>query len=374
MPVLSRSNKAGTSRDYMEGTMKQFGGSLSIGAAFLVLTTGACSGSKAGPMEGPPAAVGTETGGTAPPPNEGGSQATAPKAGTSGTPTPSATGGTGVTAASGRSGAVSGSGGAGAGSGSPAMMTAPEEKLDPSVDWTALTIVSPKMYSAHDGTHTFQVPMHVDGATVELAGWQAIPSNAVTIEPDAKGAGVLITIRKPIADITIAAHSAAIGGTAHIYVTAATPEDWKVGEARYNNGVDYTIPALDFAQLVDPNWMPPPTPKNLACNNCHTTGAKYFEIQHTPTQIGNISDQDLITIFTTGMKPPGVPYHLLPMQLQRLYPEFHTWEAGPAEQKGLIVYLRSLTPTDQGKINLQDSGIVLPDAGMLPDGGVPPRP
>jgi hypothetical protein len=241
--------------------------------------------------------------------------------------------------------------------------TNPQEKLDPSVDWTALKLVYPKMYSAYDGSHTFQVPMHVDGATLELSGWQAIPSNSVTIDPDPKG-GVLITIVKPVADITIAAHNAAIGGTAHIYVTVATPQDWMVGEARYNNGVDYVLPTLDFAQLIDPNWVPPPTPKNLACNNCHTTGAKYFEIQHTPSQIGNISDQDLITIFTTGMKPPGVPYHLLPMQLEHLYPEFHTWEAGPAEQKGLIVYLRSLTPTDQGMVNLADSGIALPDGGV----------
>jgi hypothetical protein len=348
--------------------MKQFCGSLSIGVAW-VLTVSACSGSKPGPVDNasqtPADMAAAGEGAPSAAANAGGSTASPASGGANTAPKPGGMGGAAMTAASGRSGAASGTGAAGS------AATNPQEKLDPSVDWTALTLVYAKMYSAYDGAHTFQVPMHVDGATVALSGWQAIPSNAVTIDPDTKSGGVLITIVKPVADITIGAHSAAIGGTAHIYVTVATPQDWMVGEARYNNGVDYTLPTLDFAQLIDPNWMPPPTPKNLACNNCHTTGAKYFEIQHTPSQIGNISDQDLITIFTTGMKPPGVPYHLLPMQLEHLYPEFHTWEAGPAEQKGLIVYLRSLTPTDQGMINLADSGITLPDAGLLPDGGVP---
>jgi hypothetical protein len=41
---------------------------------------------------------------------------------------------------------------------------------------------------------------------------------------------------------------------------------------KYNNGVDFTIPNIDFSQIPDPNFMPPIPPKNLACNNCHSTG------------------------------------------------------------------------------------------------------
>jgi hypothetical protein len=57
------------------------------------------------------------------------------------------------------------------------------EMLDPAVDWEALTVIFPTMYSAYDGVHLFQVPAHVDGATVELSGWQAIPSDSVTFDP-----------------------------------------------------------------------------------------------------------------------------------------------------------------------------------------------
>jgi hypothetical protein len=227
--------------------------------------------------------------------------------------------------------------------------------LDPDVDWDSLTLVFPVLYSAFDGTHMFQIPVHVDGTSVDLANWQAIPSDAVVFDPDPEvEGGVMITIVKGVEDITIAAHANKVGGTAPLHVTLATPDEWDIGEKRYHNGVDYDLPELTFDQLVDPNWQPPPTPKNLACNNCHSTGAKYFEIQHTPNQIGDLSDDVLIQIFTTGMKPDGVPYHVLPPDLEHLYPEFHTWDATDEERKGLIVYLRSLTPMGQGDIVIPD--------------------
>lgn len=253
--------------------------------------------------------------------------------------------------ASGKDGA-SGTKGGGGSAGIPMDV---KEMLDPDVDWEALTLVFPVLYSAYDGTHTFQVPVHVDMATVALENWQAIPSDAVTFDPDPEvEGGVMITIVKGVEDITIAAHSDKIGGTAPLHVTLATPDEWEVGNMRYHNGVDYELPSLTFDELVDPNWQPPPTPKNLACNNCHSSGAKYFEIQHTPNQIGDLSDDVLIQIFTTGMKPDGVPYHILPPDLEHLYSEFHTWDATDEERKGLIVYLRSLTPMGQGDIVIPD--------------------
>jgi hypothetical protein len=118
---------------------------------------------------------------------------------------------------------------------------------------------------------------------------------------------------------------------------------------------------LNFADLINPEWVPPEPPDNLACNNCHTTGAKYFEIQHTPTQIARLSNEDLVTILTTGMKPAGVDFRVLPESFQHLYVGFHTWEATEEDQLGLIVYMRSLTPTGQGDI-------------LLPDGGFGPPP
>jgi hypothetical protein len=147
-----------------------------------------------------------------------------------------------------------------------------------------------------------------------------------------------------------------------------------VGEARYANGVelniDTTITLEEFQMmLMDPNWTPPTPPPDLACNNCHTTGAKYFEIQHTPTQAARFSDDDLRTIFTTGTKPPGVGFRVIPEMLfnqsaEEVYMSFHKWEATEDEIIGMIIYLRSLTPTGQGDILLPDGSYAPP--GMLP--------
>jgi hypothetical protein len=239
-----------------------------------------------------------------------------------------------------------------------------KEMLDPNVDWTALKLVYAPMYSAFDGKHTFQVPVHVDGATVDLSGWKAIPASAVTFDPDPDGGGVLVTIVQDTPEITIAATNGTIGGTALLKVTSATPEEWEAGKARYNNGVDFNL-MIDFSQILDPTWMPPTPPPNLACNNCHSTGAKYFEIQHTPTQEARFSDDELSTIFSKGMKPPGIGFRLIPamvgnMTAVDLYAGFHKWDATPEEIKGLLVYLRSLTPKGQGDILLPDGTYVAP--------------
>jgi hypothetical protein len=310
-------------------------------------------------------------------PMDGKSPATAgpmtdePTAGTGDGPsagdTGSAAGSGAGNAGAGEPGPAAGSGNAAAGTsgeaGSGGLDPEIEEMLDPNVDWTALTIVYPTMYSAYDGVHTFQVPAHVDGTAVELSGWTAIPATAVTFDPDPETGGVMITVQEAVPEITIAASAGPIGGTAPLYITEATPEDWERGEARYANGVEYDLPMLNFADLINPDWVPPEPPDNLACNNCHTTGAKYFEIQHTPTQIARLSNEDLITILTTGMKPQGVDFRVLPEAFEHLYVGFHTWEASEEDQLGLIVYMRSLTPAGQGDV-------VLPEGGF----GPPPMP
>ena len=106
-----------------------------------------------------------------------------------------------------------------------------------------------------------------------------------------------------------------------------------------------------------------------ACNICHTSGAKYFEIQHTPTQAARFSDEDMDVILSMGMKPAGIGFRVLPSMIgsvtnEELYADFHTWESTPEERKGLIVYLRSLTPEGQGDILLPDGTYVA--AGSAP--------
>jgi hypothetical protein len=306
-----------------------------------------CSSAEDGMPEGEPPAG--STAGTSGSPSGAGDGAGAPAnaGGTNATAGSEASAGTGGDA---EPGTNAGSGAA-AGSGVDPEVV---EMLDPNVDWTALTIVYPTMYSAYDGVHTFQVPAHVDMTTVELSDWTAIPASAVTFDPDPETGGVMITIEEPVEEIVIAVSSGVIGGTAPLHVTVATPEDWERGDARYNNGIEYDLPTLNFADLINPDWVPPEPPDNLACNNCHTTGAKYFEIQHTPTQAARLSNEDLTTILTTGMKPEGVDFRVLPEDFQHLYVGFHTWEASEEDLLGLIVYMRSLTPTGMGDVLLPD--------------------
>jgi hypothetical protein len=313
----------------------------------------------------------------------GGSGPSGSSSGNGGSDAMSGNGGMGGPAASGNGGQGGSSTGAGGmsspskanGTGGGAAATPPPaavaKMLDPKVDWTALKLVYSPMYSAYDGKHTFQVPVHVDGATVDISGWQAIPASAVSFDPDPDVmGGVLVTVLDGTAEITIAASNGMVGGTAPLRITTGTPAQWEAGKARYNNGVEFTL-MVDFSQVIDPNWMPPPPPPNLACNNCHSTGAKYFEIQHTPTQAARFSDDDLSTIFTKGMKPPGVGFRVLPdmignMKAVDLYAMFHKWDASADEIKGLIIYLRSLTPKGQGDILLPDGTYAKP--GTLPPG------
>ena len=84
-------------------------------------------------------------------------------------------------------------------------------------------------------------------------------------------------------------------------------------------------------------------------------------------EVSRVSDQELITILTMGMKPAGVGFRILPPMLGdqtdvEIYADYHTWEATDEELKGLVVYLRSLTPTGQGDIKLPDGSYVGPDS------------
>jgi hypothetical protein len=223
-----------------------------------------------------------------------------------------------------------------------------------------LQIVFSPMYSGFDGQNTYQVPAIVSGAS-DLE-WTADPADAVDIDPDAESGGVMITTRKA-GDVKITAKAGALSGSAMLHITQFTPEERAAGEMRYNN----EIPLPTF--MFDPDaGMPRPQdiviPDDLSCKNCHGAGAMALDVEHTPQQTGGYSDDALIGIITMGMKPPGAKFHT-PIP-SFLYQMFHTWGATDAEKRGLVAYLRSLSPATQGALDF--GGLI--NRGMMMPGGM----
>ena len=221
-------------------------------------------------------------------------------------------------------------------------------------------------YSAYDGVHEFKLPAIVQG--VQDVEWSARPGDAVDLARDTSTGGVMITTRKP-GKVLIIARAGALSGSADLHITDATPEDWETGEMRYNNEIPF--PMLDIPdggfRTADGGYAMVEIPNDLSCRNCHGAGAMALDVEHTPQQTGGYSDDELISIFTKGMKPARATFHT-PFP-EFLYQRFHTWDASAAEEKGLVVYLRSLEPKTQGPLDFQ----VLRDqfGGGMPPGGGP---
>ena len=142
----------------------------------------------------------------------------------------------------------------------------------------------------------------------------------------------------------IIATAGPLEGSSVLTITQMSPADWELGNQRYNNEVP--LPMIDRTMINPTNIM---IPDDLSCRNCHGGGAMALSVEHTPQQTGGYSDEDLINIFTAGTKPPGAQFHTsFP---ESIYVRFHTWDATEAEKKGIVVYLRSLTPKSQGELD-----------------------
>jgi cytochrome c553 len=221
----------------------------------------------------------------------------------------------------------------------------------------ALTILFNPMYSAYDGVHTFQLPAIVNGidpANVKIT-WSVADPSMVQLDPDPATGRVMMTMQKA-GKTTISAQAGGLCGSAPLTITAATPDDWMAGSKRYNDGV--TLTAGGGAQSADGAAAA----QQAACTNCHgdTANATFKDVAHTPEQTGGFSDDELTDIFTRGTIPSGGYFDatIVPYALWQI---FHQWDVG-SDAKGVVVYLRSLTPaTQKGSFNI----------GALFDGGVP---
>lgn len=214
-----------------------------------------------------------------------------------------------------------------------------------------LQIFFAPMYTAFDGVHEFKIPAIVANVDPASVMWSASDTSMVGLQNDDGVGGVMIQALKA-GKVIIVASSGGLCGVSTLTISSATPDDWEVGNQRYNNGVVLTGTVGGGRNgrgggggAADAG--PPMT--TVACTNCHgvtATAGQYRTVAHTPEQTGGFSDDDLINIFTKGMVPIG-GYFDDSFINYNTWHGFHQWTMTPEESKGVIVYLRSLAPLAQ---------------------------
>jgi hypothetical protein len=229
------------------------------------------------------------------------------------------------------------------------------------------------MYSAFDGTHEYAVTPSVPSAAE--GSMDSDPVMAATIKWEVDGAFVkrdeftelasavkLTTKKAGKTTVAVTAKTLAgitVRGEAPLDISEAKQAEWEAGEARYNNGMMITSwrPAM-AAQGEGICGLPVmiDLPATSACGNCHNP-MNAISVEHTPTQTAGYSNDELVSIFTTGAKPAGVTFNspLLrnaPMP-DCIYKEFHTWEMTDDEKRGIVWKLRSIPPRVQQEIDLR---------------------
>jgi hypothetical protein len=264
---------------------------------------------------------------------------------------PGAKGAAGAGGAAGDTSAAgtTGSGGSGVGPSGGTTGTADAAVSVPGCPTSALTILFNPMYSAFDGVHTFQLPAVVNGIDPSMVDieWSAADPDMVALEPDPTTGGVMITMQKAgTTSIIVTANGQC--GVAPLSITEATPDDWMAGSDRYNNGIVLNRLPIGMGNRRDAGTDAGDGGLDVKCTDCHgdtATMGPFKTVQHTPEQTGGFSDDDLLNIIQNGTVPKGgyfdtmvVPYNV--------WQAFHRWDLGDSP-KGLITYLRSLTPAAQ---------------------------
>ena len=233
----------------------------------------------------------------------------------------------------------------------------------------ALQIVFAPMYSAYDGVHRFQVPAIVTGLAANQVTWTSSDETVATIATDATVGGAMVTVTGA-GTATLIAEAGGLCGTSMIIVDSATSDEWQQGSDRYNNGIVYSRSHGDAGLPDGSSNMDP------ACTNCHgpTANGPYTDVAHTPEQIGGFSDDVLSAIMQMGVVPDGGYFDTSIISYGR-WQRLHHWQFAPEDVKGVIVYLRSLTPMPQmGSSNFGGFGGDGGFGGPRPDMSQPGNP
>ena len=304
----------------------------------------------------------------------------------------SSSGSVGSSSSGGSSGSGSSSGGSDGGEMDATMGLVTYDGPPPNVDGGHLLCATPDgipikfnpMYSGFDGVHSYQVPSFVEGVDPASVTWGSSDPTMVDMQPYVTG--IMITTKKA-GDVTIVARSGSMCGTAPLHITQFAADDWNAGNSRYHSAgglnicieagiYDANVPdAFDGnftgidasgylmgdggncmnlpANLTNPFECAPPPP---GCTNCHGDvgngmlfGMNLFtDVAHTPEQTGGFSDSQLVDVFVHGTVPAG-GYFDNSIICYSNWHQVHTWWDinTPAQQKGVVAYLRSLTPHQQ---------------------------
>lgn len=213
------------------------------------------------------------------------------------------------------------------------------------------------MYSAFDGQHEFKLPAVVTG--VKKVKWSVSDPSIASIETQTDGSAMITVLAAGTVDIIAKAGS--ITGKAPLTITQSQDDEWEAGNQRYNNGTVLTRPMKGDGGAG--GWMDGGgggmggyKDKQLSCTNCHGAAADKGsgDVEHTPTQTAGYSDDELITIFTKGQKPAGVPQRVMMNKAQ--WSKMHQWQMDEYAVKGIVVYLRSLEPKSQGDVDFGGRG------------------
>jgi hypothetical protein len=243
----------------------------------------------------------------------------------------------------------------------------------------SLSLLFTPMYSAFAPNHSFQVPVVVNGVDPATAGivFSASDPSMVDIQQPDRTTGIAMLTTRKAGTVEIIAAAGGLCGSSTLTITAATEADWSVGNTRYNNMMAITGPG-GLRQPRDAG------PADFACTNCHgdtatAATAPFRTVSHTPEQTAGFSDEDLVNIFKNGMVPKG-GYFDTTIVPQNVWSGFHHWSVTDEEAKGLVVYLRALTPASQNGMRGDFGGMrVRPDGGFGRrrdggDNGGPPPP
>lgn len=210
----------------------------------------------------------------------------------------------------------------------------------------SLVLTYSPMYSAfiEGGAHEAQVPVMLKDSSLRGVGASfssSDPSIAAVVNTDV---GALIAIKKE-GFVIITARVGGTTGAAKLTITKYTEAQWQAGRARFAKSELAIVPGTPGGPItLRESGAGGTLNANGACSTCHTAQAQTLKVEVSPKQIGGYSDDELVLIFTKGMKPEALA---LRTQIPAFaWGRFHSWTVTEDEKQGLVAFLRTQPPKD----------------------------